>query len=56
MEPVDLDNVLARLGPCATAADLRTRVRCGHCGARSHEIRIVYVGPRDRPADFHYRR
>lgn len=56
MEPVDLDDVVARLGVRATIADLRMRVRCRHCRARSHEIRIIYIGPRDRPADFHYRR
>jgi hypothetical protein len=56
MESVDLDAVLARLGASTTVADLRTRVRCRHCGQRSRDIRIVYVGPEGRPADFHYRR
>ena len=56
MEPLDLDALGARLGPELTTEDLRARVRCARCSERTHDIRIVYVGPRDRPAAFHYRR
>jgi len=56
MEALDLDAALAHLGDDGSVADLRARVRCGQCGARTRDIRIVYVGPRDRPAAFHYRR
>lgn len=56
MEAVDLDVVVSRLGREASIGDLRRRVRCRHCGLRTREVRIVYVGPDDRPAAFHYRR
>lgn len=56
MEPVPLAAAAARLGPDATVTDLRERVRCSGCGARTRDVRVVYVGPEDRPATFHYRR
>ncbi|HEX7035566.1 MAG TPA: hypothetical protein VF210_07315 [Pseudomonadales bacterium] len=56
MEAVDLESSIARLGEAATVADLRERVRCRGCGRRTHDLRVVYVGPKDRPAAFHYRR
>lgn len=56
MEPVDLRTAVARLGETATVADLRQRVRCQGCRRRTRDVRVVYVGPEDRPASFHYRR
>lgn len=56
MEPVDFDPAIERLGPTGTVEDLRHLLRCGHCRARTHDLRIVYVGPEHRPATFHYRR
>lgn len=56
MEAVDLRAAVERLGATATVADLRARVRCRGCGRRTRDIRVVYVGPADRPATFHYRR
>lgn len=56
MEALDLDAALEHLGSNGSAADLRARVRCGQCDGRTRDIRIVYVGPRERPAAFHYRR
>ncbi len=56
MEPVDLRAAVARLGESATVADLRRRVRCQGCRRRTRDVRVVYVGPEDRPASFHYRR
>lgn len=56
MEPVDLGAVIERLGSAATVADLRRRVRCRGCGQRTRDVRVVYVGPQERPASFHYRR
>ena len=56
MEAVDLARAAARLGDGATVADLRARVRCGACRAFTHDVRVVYVGPEDRRADFRYRR
>lgn len=56
MEAVDLETAIARLGKTSTVADLRDRVRCRDCGRRTHDLRVVYVGPKERPAAFHYRR
>jgi hypothetical protein len=56
MEAVDLPAAIDRLGEQSTAGDLRQRVRCRSCGRRTGEIRVIYVGPRDRPAEFQYRR
>ncbi|MEQ8859954.1 MAG: hypothetical protein RIC56_15025 [Pseudomonadales bacterium] len=56
MEPVDLSRAIARLGETATVADLRARVRCQGCRQRSRDVRVVYVGPQDRPTSFRYRR
>lgn len=56
MEPLRLDHAMARLGISATVADLRTRIRCRGCGRRTGDLRVVYVGPEDRPAEFRYRR
>lgn len=55
MEALDLDAVAARAGRELTVEDLRARVRCSDCRQRTRDIRIVYVGPKDRPAAFHYR-
>lgn len=55
MEPLDLDAVVSQLGRELTVEDLRARVRCRGCRQRTRDIRIVYVGPKDRPAAFHYR-
>lgn len=55
MEPVDLDEVIGRLGRQMTVDDLRARLRCRGCRQRTGDIRIVYVGPKERPASFHYR-
>ena len=56
MEAVDLARAAARLGDGATVADLRARVRCHDCGTRTRDVRVVYVGPEGRRADFRYRR
>jgi hypothetical protein len=56
MEPLPLDHAVARLGINATVADLRARIRCRGCGRRTEDLRVVYVGPEDRPAEFRYRR
>jgi hypothetical protein len=56
MEAVDLDAAVAILGEAGTVMDLRHRVRCRDCGQHTRDIRVVYVGPRERPAAFHYRR
>lgn len=56
MEPVDLPSAVERLGEESTVTGLRERVRCQHCGQRTQDIRVVYVGPAQRAAGFHYRR
>jgi hypothetical protein len=56
MEAVDLAAAIARLGEQSTVAELRERIRCRNCRRRTRDVRVVYVGPRDRPADFQYRR
>ncbi len=56
MEAVDLARATARLGDDATVADLRARVRCSGCRTRTRDVRVVYVGPEHRRADFRYRR
>jgi hypothetical protein len=48
MHALDLETLVARHGADATVANVRDRVRCRACGRRSHDIRIVYVGPKDR--------
>lgn len=55
MEALDLAALAAAGGGSMTVAELRGRVRCRACGTRTRDIRIVYVGPADRPAAFHYR-
>jgi hypothetical protein len=56
MEALDLAAIDSGGGGAMTVAELRERVRCRGCGQRTRDIRIVYVGPADRPAAFHYRR
>ena len=56
METVDLHQAISRLGADSTVSELRTRVRCRKCGRRTEDVRVVYVGPEDRPATFHYKR
>jgi len=56
MEAVDLHQALQRLGAEATVGELRERVRCRGCGARTRDVRVIYVGPEHRRATFHYQR
>ncbi|MEZ5559930.1 MAG: hypothetical protein R3E86_15465 [Pseudomonadales bacterium] len=56
MEPLPLPAIIAQAGPDITIADLRQRLRCRHCGRRSRDLRVVYVGPDASAAGFHYRR
>lgn len=56
MEALDLGAAIERLGPESTVDTLRARLRCRECGTRSHDLRIVYVGPAGRPIVFQYGR
>jgi hypothetical protein len=49
MEPIDLDALMTHLDHTLTVDDLRARVRCRLCRRRTHDIRIIYVGPKERP-------
>ncbi len=56
MEDVPLDALIAELGAHTRVLSVRDRLRCRGCGTRTRDIRIVYVGSRDRRAFFQYRR
>jgi len=56
MEALPLATLLERFGASVTLTDIRARLRCRECGARSHELRVVYVGPEGRAVVFQYRR
>jgi len=49
MVDLDVAALLTRHGHEITVAEVRARVRCGACGCRTRDIRIIYVGPRARP-------
>lgn len=56
MEELQIPALCGRLGAQASAAEVRERVRCKHCGARTQDIRIIYVGAEGAVSGFHYRR
>lgn len=56
MEALVVAHLLERFGADVTLTDIRPRLRCRVCGQRSHELRVVYVGPEGRAAEFRYRR
>jgi len=56
MESLSVAGLLEGL-PAETPMDsVRRRVRCRHCGNRTGDIRIVYVGHGEHTAIFQYRR
>jgi hypothetical protein len=54
MEPLPVRELLDRFGAAVTLTEIRLRLRCKVCGKRSGDLRIVYVGPEDRPVVFQY--
>jgi len=56
MESVPIPELIEQLGGATEVTSIRRRLRCRECGARTGDIRIVYVGPHDRRAIFQYRR
>ena len=56
MERLDFDDLTSQLGGDYPVTTLRERLRCNQCGARTGDLRIVYVGPGGNAAGFHYRR
>lgn len=55
MEQLPTARLIRDLGAETELADIRRRIRCNDCGARTTDIRIVYVGPDRSAAGFHYR-
>lgn len=55
MERLPLAALIDRLGPQFLVTDLRAKLRCQSCQARTEDLRIVYVGPCESAAGFHYR-
>ncbi len=55
MERLPLAGLIDRLGPEFLVTDLRSKLRCKRCQARTEDLRIVYVGPCESAAGFHYR-
>jgi hypothetical protein len=56
MEQLPVERLVQELGPETPLTVVRNRIRCKHCGVRTADIRIVYVGPCRSAAGFHYRR
>ena len=56
MEQIDLAALVERFGADYPMQKVRAGLRCGQCGARTENLRIVYVGPEGRAAGFRYRR
>lgn len=56
MERLPLNSLIEQLGADANVAVVRSRLRCGHCGERRADLRIVYGGACGRAARFEYRR
>ncbi|MBK88424.1 MAG: hypothetical protein CMQ44_06225 [Gammaproteobacteria bacterium] len=53
---LSIEKLIARLGSDFPVANLRPRLRCTDCNVRGQDIRIVFVGPRDKRMVFKYRR
>ena len=53
---VDVATLIERHGAQLPIQDVRGRLRCTACGARTGGVRIVYVGPCRRAASFRYTR
>ena len=56
MVELPVKELCRQLGAQAAVAEVRGRVRCKQCARRTHDIRIVYVGPDGAVSGFHYRR
>jgi hypothetical protein len=55
MERLALAALIDRLGLEFLVTDLRSKLRCQSCHTRTEDLRIVYVGPCESAAGFHYR-
>ena len=55
MERLPLAALIERLGSAFLVTDLRSKLRCQSCRKRTEDLRIVYVGPCESAAGFHYR-
>jgi hypothetical protein len=54
MERLPVEKLIDRLGSHLTIDQVRRRLRCGGCGQRTGDIRIVYVGESAKVSGFHY--
>ena len=55
MERLPLAALIDRLGREFLVTELRSKLRCQRCQVRTEDLRIVYVGPCESAAGFHYR-
>jgi hypothetical protein len=53
---LNIDQLIKRLGGATQVHHMRSRLKCRSCGTRTEDVRIVYVGTKDQPAIFQYRR
>jgi hypothetical protein len=51
---LNLEQLLATEGPEYPLDRVRMRLYCRQCRTRSRALRIVYVGPKGRTADFRW--
>jgi hypothetical protein len=55
MERLDIAALIGRFGRTYPVTDVRARVRCRACGARTRDIRIAYAGTDGGARGFFYR-
>lgn len=55
MELLAIEALISQLGGASTVSDVRARLRCRECGERRADVRVIYVGPDQQAAGFHYR-
>ncbi len=55
MEQVAIQKLIDVHSENLSIEQVRTRLRCSGCAARTGDIRIVYVGEKGKLAGFHYR-
>lgn len=56
MHALPLSQLVETLGADTPISEVRQRLRCQHCQERTKDIRIVFTGPCNKAAGFHYRR
>jgi hypothetical protein len=56
MQALPLSQLIETLGSHTPISEVRQRLRCQQCHERTEDIRIVFTGPCNQAAGFHYRR